>query len=311
MRDLGELIVEVSNNCNLSCKMCGFGQQPFDKERFMNSNLFKKVIDELGECGKCIRLNGRGESTIHPEFVQMLEYTRNKCPKSKINLFTNFSFNSEIILKSLIKNDVQLFLSVDSPIKHELEAIRRGCKYEWIFENISSLPKLKYRPFIVFTIMEDNLHRIYDIGKFAFDHNLGIIYNTVRRDEGIEEFIGKVTLNLEKLKIEFGAVKSLFELSELSYFIPDQIAGVHLESESNNYTETFGQKKTCPALYLEVCILYNEDVTPCNMFNPYVYGNITNDSFEDIMNGKKRKEFLTSHKNHYYCKNCACLGDTG
>jgi sulfatase maturation enzyme AslB (radical SAM superfamily) len=47
------------------------------------------------------------------------------------------------------------------------------------------------------------------------------------------------------------------------------------------------------------------------MFNPYLYGNITNDSFEDIMNGKKRKEFLASQKNHYYCKNCACLGDTG
>lgn len=308
MRDFSELIIEVSNNCNLSCKMCGFWQQPFDKERFMNPDLFKKIIDELGDCANCIRLNGRGESTIHPGFVQMLEYARSKCYESKLNLFTNFSFNNETVLNSLVGNDVQLFLSIDSPVKHELEEIRRGCKYEWIVGNILSLPRLKHRPFIVFTIMEDNLHRIYDIGKFAFDHNLGIIYNTVRRDAGIEEFVGEVILNFEKIKTEFEAVKYLFELSEFGYFIPDQIAGINLGS--NKYTETFGQKKICPALYSEMCILYNGDITPCNMFNLYVYGNITNDSFEDIMNGKKRKEFLASHKNHYYCKNCACLGDT-
>lgn len=308
MLNLKELIIELSNNCNLSCKMCGFGQQSFDKERFMKLDLFKEIIDNIGAFAECIRLNGRGESTIHPNFVQMLEYARNKFPECKINLFTNFSFNNKMILNSLIENDVHLFLSIDSPDKYELENIRRGCKYEWIIENISSLQKVKHRPFIVFTLMEDNLHRIYDIGKFAFDHNLGIIYNTVRKDIGIEEFVSKFTSNFEQIRMEFEMVKSLFNRSELGYYIPTHVAGINIGS--NNFTEIYGQKDNCPALYSEMCILYNGDVTPCNMFNPYVYGNISSNSFEEIMSGRKRKEFLTGHKNYYYCKNCACLGGT-
>jgi len=46
---------------------------------------------------------------------------------------------------------------------------------------------------------------------------------------------------------------------------------------NNKFTKTHGFLNHCPALDSELCILYNGDVTPCNMFNPYVYGNIHKD----------------------------------
>jgi len=131
-----ELIVELSNNCNLSCKMCGFGQQKFFFEKFMRFELFQKVIIEIGKYATNIRLNGRGESTIHPKFRQMIDYTKNQCPNSNINLFTNISFRNKQILDSFINNDVQLFISIDSPNKEELENIRIGANYELIILDV-------------------------------------------------------------------------------------------------------------------------------------------------------------------------------
>ena len=65
--------------------------------------------------------------------------------------------------------------------------------------------------------------------------------------------------------------------------------------------------EVCPKIKKELCVLYNGDITPCNMFNPYVYGNIHNESIEEILGGEKRKWFEKNHKSYYYCNNCACL----
>ena len=289
---LKELIVEISHNCNLECKMCGFGRLGFNKNKFMDFDTFKKIIDQLGGYAENIRLNGRGESTIHPEFIQMTEYAKNKFSEVSLNLFSNLCFRNDRIIECLIKYDFQMFISIDSPNKTEIE-------------NIAKLKLSVKRPFIVFTLQEENFHRIYDIAVFAKENRLNIIYNTVRRDEGMEPFIQLVESNLEKIKIEFQKAKKLLEDVNLKCSIPNQIAGIDLKS---NNTKTFGEYSLCPALNSELCILFNGDVTPCNMFNPYIYGNIINSNIKTIMNSRKRLDFIRDYKSNYYCKNCACLG---
>jgi MoaA/NifB/PqqE/SkfB family radical SAM enzyme len=303
---INELIVEISHNCNLKCKMCGFGRMGFDHEKFMDFDTFKKIIDQLGSYAECIRLNGRGESTIHPEFIQMAEYVKNKLPEMSLNLFSNLCFKNDKIIECLIKYDFQTFISIDSPDKYELEEIRRGSRYDVIIENINKLKLSGKRPFIVFTLQEENFHRIYDIAVFAKEHMFNIIFNTVRRDEGMEPFIQLVESNLDKINIEFQRAKKLLGDANLKCSIPNQIAGIDLKS---NNIKTFGEYSLCPALNSELCILYNGDVTPCNMFNPFVYGNIIKSDIKTIMSCEERLEFVANYKNHYYCKNCACVGN--
>jgi len=306
MFQMRELIIELSNNCNLACKMCGFWQAGHDPKRFMGPELFKKVLGELGPFAKAIRLNGRGESTIHPKFLQMLEQTRHDFPRSDIILFTNASFKSPKVLSGLVRNDVQLFLSIDSPVRFELENIRVGCDYDTVLSNIEGLSQMDRRPNIIFTMQEENLHRILDIAKFALQHRSGIIYNTVRRDEGNEPFVDMVKDRLETVKNDFQEVRDLYKGTGLLCLIPDQISGIALGQPGTVLTH--GQRATCPALSSELCVLYNGDVTPCNMFNPYVFGNLVTDDIKTILNGKERKVFLSGHKEHYYCRNCACMG---
>jgi len=308
MEGFEEIIVELSYNCNLSCCMCGFGKDvnPYNKSKFLTFEKYKTILHQIGDKTKTIRLNGRGESTIHPDFVDILNYTRDKYAKININLFSNFSFNNKRILEALINNKVQLFISMDSPVAKELTEIRKGARFQYIEENIKNLNYLPNRPFIIFTIQEANFHRIYDIAKFAYDNNCQILYNTIRRDEGIETFIDGVNENEQSIINQFQKVKELYSNSNLQFLYPDQLAGIQLKVL--NPTQTHGTMNSCPALDRELCIFYDGTVTPCNMFNPYVFGNIFKQSLNEIWSTKERIDFLSTYKSHYYCNNCANLG---
>ncbi len=308
MNKFEEIIVELSYNCNLSCSMCGFGKEvnPFSKSKFLSFENYKIILNQIGDITKTIRLNGRGESTIHPDFRDILNYTKQTYPNLNINLFTNFSFNNKTILDSLLMNKVQLFISMDSSDAIELNEIRKGARYTLIESNIQSLKHLSNRPFIIFTIQEANIHRIYDIAFFAFQNNCNILYNTIRRDIGIDTFVSSVKENYNQIIEQFESVYELYKNSSLQHLLPDQLAGISLKD--TRLTQTHGTMKSCPALDKELCVLFDGTVTPCNMFNPYVYGNIFSQSLDEIWNGKQRLDFLTSHKEHYYCNNCANLG---
>ncbi|MGH1338950.1 MAG: radical SAM protein [Aureispira sp.] len=303
-----EVIVELSYNCNLSCSMCGFGKHvnPFHKNKFLSFATYKEILEQIGGISTTIRLNGRGESTIHPDFKEILDYTKNRFPDLGINLFSNMSFGNEKILQSLVDSDVQLFISMDSPNKEKLIAIRRGAKFEHIIQNIKKLKKLARRPFIIFTIQEENIFEISAIATFAFENDCHLLFNTIRRDVGMETFLHLVNTNKEKIKQQFQEVATLYLNSPLQYHLPDQLAGISLEA---SYTkQTHGSMAICPILEKELCILYDGTVTPCNMFNPYQYGNIKEQSLKEIWEGEKRQNFLTAHQHHYYCNNCANLG---
>jgi MoaA/NifB/PqqE/SkfB family radical SAM enzyme len=195
---------------------------------------------------------------------------------------------------------------MDSPVDKELSGIRRGVNFPLVNKNISLLKDLSNRPFIVFTVQEANINRIFDIAQYAHLHNCHIIFNAVRRDIGIEAFVKIVKENYDLIVEQFQKAKELYEHSQLQCIYPDQLAGIEIKVEKPVITH--GTMTSCPALTTELCILFDGTVTPCNMFNPYVYGNIFNQSLDKIWNGKNREEFLVSHKSFYYCKNCAFIG---
>ena len=293
-----EIIIELSHNCNLSCTMCGFGYKtnPISKEKFMSFEMFKSLTEKLAPQTETMRLNGRGESTIHPQFCEILNYLRTEYPKLNINLFSNMSAVNDEILHILINANVQLFISLDSTDKATLESIRVGANFEKIISNIEKLKIAEKRPFVVMTVQEKNLSKIQEMGKFALEHHCHIIYNTIRSDEikYIQGFIDKVRANPQKIADDFIAIKSLYSKTDLQCLIPDQIAGIPLPL--NIGCTTHGSMEKCPALESELCILYDGKVTPCNMFNPFVYGSLKNDSLESILKSAKRALFQKTYK---------------
>lgn len=301
-----ELILELSYNCNLACTMCGFGGRPVRRDRFMSWQMLELILAQITFELEAIRINGRGESTIHPDFVPMLERVHATKPGACINLFSNLSRSSSGVIDALLRHDVQLFVSLDSTDADELETIRRGCRQSVILENLDRLTGLSRRPFIVFTMQEGNLHRMVEMAQFARERRFHMLFNTVRRDKGIEPFVTMVLQRLKQIRDTYAFITRLYEGSGLVCLLPDQIHGITVRQSGT--APTCGSRKSCPALDEELCILVNGDVTPCNMFNPFVLGNVLETSLADILVGSKRVWFRKHHKENRYCSNCACMG---
>jgi organic radical activating enzyme len=85
------VVLELTPQCNLSCSMCP-RHHIKQAEGFMANGLFKKLIDETkSENPRAVILPfWRGESCLHPHFVELLDYALNR--GMRIHLSTNGHF---------------------------------------------------------------------------------------------------------------------------------------------------------------------------------------------------------------------------
>ena len=308
MTTLNELILELSYNCDLACVMCGFGSKRVDAGRFMSEATVSRILDSIDPPPRVIRLNGRGESTIHPRFVDILRGVRRRFADAQINLFSHLSWKRAGVMRALIACNVQLFISMDSPDPSRLESIRKRSSHALVVANIDRLWAHTPRPFVIFTLQEANFDDVVPIAAFACERNMGLLVNTVRRDEGIEPFAELVRTRTEDLRQSFREVTRLYEGRSVQCFLPDRIQGIAITAEGT--VATHGGRQRCPVIDSELCVLFDGTVTPCNMFNPYTYGNILESSLDEIRASERFSWFSRHHKQHPYCANCACLGGT-
>jgi len=305
---LNELILELSYNCDLACVMCGFGGKEIEPTRFMAAETATHILDAVDPPPRVIRLNGRGESTIHPRFVEILRYVRRRFPDAQINLFSHLSWSRPGVMDALIECGVQLFISMDSPDPGRLAAIRRRSRYDKILANIDRVASHTPRPFLIFTLQEENFDDVVPMAQFAVERGLHLLVNAVRRDEGIETFQELVRARADDLRRAFREVIELYRGRSVACYLPDHIQGVVIATSGTQ--ATYGGRTRCPAIDREMCVLFDGTVTPCNMFNPYSYGNILQTPLAQIRDGERFRWFSENHKQHPYCSNCACLGGT-
>lgn len=72
------ITVELTNQCNVSCSFCPRQEVPM-KQGCMDVELFKKIVDEAAEhLPVKLVLFFRGESLLHPHFMECLRYAKQK-----------------------------------------------------------------------------------------------------------------------------------------------------------------------------------------------------------------------------------------
>lgn len=134
--------VELTNICNLRCVMCSsFAMKR--KRGFMDSKLFKKIIDELSDSPtETVSLYFYGESLLHKEFSEFLKIAKS----AKLNIFlsTNGLVLNKKIAKAIIDNSLDLMtISCDSLDPDTYRKIRRGGDFKTLQTNIKNFLRLK------------------------------------------------------------------------------------------------------------------------------------------------------------------------
>jgi len=136
------LMIEPTNNCNLSCVMCPQAGKLSRKKGFMDFSLFQRIIDAASESVKTVQLFHSGEAFLHPRIFDMIHYTSSKSIYSLIN--TNGTLINEAKSEAILDSGLNsISFSFDSFHKNTYESIRKGANFDKTLKNIEYFLNLK------------------------------------------------------------------------------------------------------------------------------------------------------------------------
>lgn len=137
--------IELASVCNLKCPMCYTITDEFKEKvnaKLIDFELFKKIIDEIAGKIPALRLSLRGESTLHPKFIECIKYAKDKGIK-EISTLTNGSKLELEYFKKIVDAGIDwITISVDG-MADEYEKIRRPLKFNETLQKIKDMHQYK------------------------------------------------------------------------------------------------------------------------------------------------------------------------
>ena len=137
--------LELTNNCNLSCKMCLNPTDSFRKKGNMDRVLLKKILDELIENKKYLKapisICGIGEPVLYKDLSFVIDNLYSAGIKTVITT-NGLLLNRKISLLLLEKCD-KIMISLDTFSRDSYYKIKGVDSFNIILENIITLFYLK------------------------------------------------------------------------------------------------------------------------------------------------------------------------
>lgn len=301
-----KFLVELTNNCNLNCVMCGVGAKGYDAGRTMPLSFFHRLCREELHGAKVIRLNGLGESTVIPGFEAYLDVVGEL--RSELELVTNLTTTSDTLLQRLVSMDLMLFVSCDAVVPEDMTRIRRGLDVTRFMENLQSLAHLSsanrrdpLRTQIIMTLLSSNFRQLPFMVEFAAQHRVGGVIANMQK--GSNHWMRTMYPQLIET---FREAQEVAERLGIQLMVPDQLEGAQVGLDF----VAVSNAARCPTFREEAFIRYNGDVCPCNMMNPFVYGNLRESRIGEVQGTPSSLLFdylMGTPSRHPYCRNCYYL----
>ncbi len=93
----------------------------------MDFDLFCKTVDQAWKISNTINLSFFGEQTMHPDFLQCLEYLRRRPPGKNVVIFSNFLSVTREMIDSIIQTRPQrVHISINAATSEVYDKIRSG-----------------------------------------------------------------------------------------------------------------------------------------------------------------------------------------
>lgn len=136
-----ELVIEVTNQCNLNCIMC-VRQKMSRPIGFMKMGLFEKIINEVASYMELVYLHGLGEPLFHPKIFEMTRYAKSK--GLAVGLSTNATLLTKEKSKRLITSGLDyLIIALDAATPKTFEKVRGGKNFAEVVANVKNYLQLK------------------------------------------------------------------------------------------------------------------------------------------------------------------------
>jgi len=294
------LQIEPSSLCNLQCALCPVTYGMDRPTGLMDFELFKNIIDKIGDYLFMIVMFNWGEPFVNPAIYDMIAYARRR--DIKIVSSTNaHMFAKQENAEKLIKSGIDVIaVAIDGIKQDTYERFRdTGCLHT-AFKGVRKLVAAKHAmnsktPLINlrFIPMKHNEHEIPELKKLA-------------------KSLGVDTLSIKTLN-PYGCYSD--EISEdpayyeKSLTTDERYHRFKYEGLSANRSR-IRRNPPCMKLWDCMTISWNGDVCLCafDYRNKYSIGNIRVNSIKNVWNGTTirsiRRQFGKDYQKIQLCKNC-------
>ncbi len=138
--------LELTSDCNLGCKMCFSAKyRETNKPRYIKLEDCKRILNELALLKCSLALNFSGESTLHPDFKEIIKYASSlrSLGLKSVGFITNGMLFDEEIAKVCVKAKVDNITFSLNGIGKVNDDWRVGADYQVISDNIKQLISLR------------------------------------------------------------------------------------------------------------------------------------------------------------------------
>jgi len=304
-----KLYLDITQDCNLSCKMCRDTVQITEKT--MPFNLFCRIVDETAPYITSYSLFNWGEPLILKDFRERVNYVcskkRNDCD---IDISTNGMPLTTDMINFLRSMNVKVTVSFDGADKNTFENIRRGANFERICDNIENLA-MKYcgvpidkTPEIYTSIQKENQHQLFDIAKLAY--SLGIRRMGYGLVTAPARYAAEAT---DELRREIEKTSEFINSHEmLNSLYPTKVGDYLWWGEKYIHKNNFVVDTNCNAPFVNASVAYNGDVFLCCNVGKFA-GNVCDKTFREVWQSKTYNDLREAVNSNAdmpeRCKTCA------
>ncbi len=285
------LSIEPTTSCNLRCPHCPSGLRSFTRPTGMlDKKLYERIVEEMKGHLAYLLLYFQGEPFLHPEFLHLVEYAKNR------NIYTATSTNGHFLdeesAEAVVRSGLdRLIISLDGITQEVYEKYRTGGKLYKVLEGIENLGKAKRKlksrsPYVIvqFLVFSHNLHQLNEVKKLARKWHVDLAVKTAQiydKRNGLEMIPAGTTYSRYKKK-EDGSYR--------------------LNNKLYNH---------CWKMWHSSVITWDGLVVPCcfDKDADYRMGTIKERPFREIWHSdvyrRFRKRILTARREIDICRNCS------
>lgn len=282
---------EPTTSCNLRCPECPSGLRSFTRPTgMMESDLFRKTIDELADRLLYLIFYFQGEPYLHPNFFDLVKYASDK------GIYTATSTNGHYLTDEKARKTVEsgldrMIISIDGTTQDVYQQYRVGGNLEKVLEGTRNIIKWKKAlksstPHVIFQflVVKPNEHQIEEVHKLA-------------EELGVDE-VGLKTAQI-------------YDYEEGSDLIPtiDKYSRYRQQSDGR-YSIKNKFVDHCWKMWHSCVITWDGAVVPCcfDKDAEHKLGDVKRETFKQLWKGKKYRDFraslIRSRSEIEMCKNC-------
>ncbi|WP_031482538.1 SPASM domain-containing protein [Maridesulfovibrio frigidus] len=308
-----QISIEPTTACNYKCPSCCHGTPEGKahigkRDKHVDLVKYKKLIDDIHKKTWYLSLTGCGEDFFHPQIFDIIDYAADK------GMFVTLETNGSVLdpQKLADSNISHIHFALDCTTQEAYAIYRIGGNIENVLERMLKFCELNTKKDNPIKLHIRVLVNKFTEGDFAHAKSLFSKYDFVNIYQDCftippKDFKMLSTLPYTTTVENYDEWKPVINTEYDTYKL-DPVSGL-MKNEAI-FKEFTGK---CPGVYSGAFVNSEGAMTPCCEAYTFVpeklyYGNVFEEGFDAVWNGKKARTFRTNFKktkgDYALCKNC-------